>query len=381
MSRRLALFTFIDAFGWEILQTHRFLGDERVVSHPLTTIFGYSATCDPTILTGALPRDHGHFSFFTYGPDRSPFRTARLFCCLPQAIARRGRVRHFISKWYGRYLGFTGYFQLYNMPFRRLHLFDYTERRDIYQPGGINGGQPTVFDHLRRRRIPFFLADWRRGEEANLKALEAAIQSGRIRFAYLYLAAMDAVLHADGTRSRRVDDKIAWYDARLRGMLAAARRVYDEVNLYVFSDHGMTDVRETCDLMARIEALPLRFGRDYAAVYDSTMARFWFLKPGARETILAALHDEPLGDVLSDETLSAWGCDFPNRVYGDLFFLMKPGVLLNPSFMGEFRLAGMHGYDPNDRDSTAMFLATCRPPVIPRRLDDLFHLMIAEAED
>ena len=30
------------------------------------------------------------------------------------------------------------------------------------------------------------------------------------------------------------------------------------------------------DLKARIEQLPLQFGKDYAVVYDSTMARFWF---------------------------------------------------------------------------------------------------------
>ncbi len=38
-------------------------------------------------------------------------------------------------------------------------------------------------------------------------------------------------------------------------------------------------------LMKRIESLPLKFGVDYSAVYDSTMARFWFLKPHARAII------------------------------------------------------------------------------------------------
>lgn len=379
MSGRLSIFSFIDAFGWEILRQHSFLEDEAPIRRPLTTIFGYSATCDPTILTGALPRDHGHFSFFVHDPAASPFRTARMLTLLPSFLTRRGRVRHFISKWYGRYLRYTGYFQLYNMPFRHLHLFDYTEKRDIYQPGGINGGQRTICDHLRDRGIPHFLANWRAGEKANLEALKRKADEGDIKFAYLYMAAMDATLHADGTASQRVTDKIAWYEERLREVLAIARKRYSEVRLYVFSDHGMTNVTATCDLMGRISRVPLRFGRDYSVVYDSTMARFWFLRPGSRERITAALRAEPLGTIVSDAKLHDWGCDFPDRRYGDLFFLMKPGVLLCPSFMGETRLAGMHGYDPDDKDSTAMFVATHTPPVMPRRLDDLYRLMLAEA--
>ncbi|MBI2951474.1 hypothetical protein HYY27_05230, partial [bacterium] len=60
--RKLALFVFIDAFGWEILRRRPFLDDLLKVKAPLTTVLGYSSTCDPTILTGRLPREHGHFS-------------------------------------------------------------------------------------------------------------------------------------------------------------------------------------------------------------------------------------------------------------------------------------------------------------------------------
>ena len=35
--------------------------------------------------------------------------------------------------------------------------------------------------------------------------------------------------------------------------------------------------------MQTIEDLPLRYGEDYVAVYDSTMARFWFPNPAARQ--------------------------------------------------------------------------------------------------
>ena len=73
MGKRLTLCVFIDALGWEILQRHSFLDDIVVEKRPLNTVFGYSSTCDPTIITGKMPRDHGHFAFFTYDPENSPF--------------------------------------------------------------------------------------------------------------------------------------------------------------------------------------------------------------------------------------------------------------------------------------------------------------------
>jgi len=379
-SAKLSLFVFIDAFGWELLRKRPFLHDILEVKAPLGTILGYSCTCDPTIITGRLPREHGHFSFFYYNPAESPFKSLRYLSPLPRALTSRGRVRHHLSKLVGRRLGYTGYFQLYNMPFRYLPLFDYSEKRDIYQKGGINYGVPTIFDYLRDNDIPFSLSNWRKGEKANLALVEEEIEHGKIIFAYLYLAEMDALLHAQGTESPDVDQKINWYERKLRRIYELAGARYETVHLFLFSDHGMTVVTETCNLVPKIEALGLRFGVDYAAVYDSTMARFWFLNKGADKEIKAALAEEPKGDILSEERLRYYGCDFPDRMYGDLFFLLKPGVLLCPSYMGEKPLAGMHGYDPEHRDSLAIFASNIDPKPRPKRLDDLFALMMGEVQ-
>jgi len=375
-ARTLTLAVFIDAFGWEVLNRHTFLDGELQHRAPLDTIFGYSSSCDPTILTGTLPREHNHFSFFYYDPSRSPFRGFDRLAALPSSIVERGRVRHWISRVVGRWKQFTGYFQLYAVPFKWLPLFDYSERHDLYQPGGIRGGQPTVFDHLRHANVPFHCSDWRASEEENLASLGTAVDEGQIRFAYLFLAHMDAVLHEHGTEAPQVADKIQWYDRQLRALLARARAQYDDVRLMVFSDHGMTDVSAHCNLIARIDALGLTFGTDYAAVYDSTMARFWFFNDAARTRIVEALGEEANGRIVTEEELERWGCDFPERTYGELYFLMNPGVLLHPSFMGRQAPAGMHGFAPEHEDSVAMFASTWTPAALPRRLNDLFALML-----
>jgi hypothetical protein len=376
----LVLTVFIDALGNEIAGQSRFLEGLLPVRRPLATVFGYSSTCIPTILTGLPPREHGHFSSFYFAPERSPFGLARALDRLPPWLRDQGRVRALVSEGLRRWHGYDGYFALYGVPFAVLPYLDYTEKRDLYQPGGILSGAPTFLDHARRLGLPFTVSDWRLPEAANLAALEREVRRGEVAFAYLYLAALDARLHAEGRHGAGPAAMVRGYQATLERLLELARRRYREVRLHVFSDHGMADVTATCDLMTRVDGLGLTWGVDYAAVYDSTMARFWFFREHARQAILRALGEEPRGRVLDQATLEAWGCDFPGRRYGDLFFLMDPGVLILPSYMGRARLAGMHGYDPAHADSVAFFASSVEDLASPASLLDVHGLMVRELD-
>jgi len=370
---------FVDALGWELVRQCGFMDDVLTHRSPLGTIFGYSSTCDPTILTGKLPREHGHFAFYYYNPAESPFRYYRYLAWLPKRLFNRGRVRARLSLEMKRLHGFTGYFQLYNMPFRHLHLFDYSERRDIYQPDGINSGAPTIFGVLRERGIPISVSDWHLPEFVRVAALHRDLEEGQVRFAFLFLSGLDAVLHAHGTQAQEVKDHLSLYEKQLRLLIEKAESVYGSVRMFVFSDHGMTDITQTVDLMKRIESLGLEFGVDYAAVYDSTVARFWFLREGSRKAIIRALKQSPEGRIVSDKQLADWGCDFSDKKYGQLFFLLNSGMLLCPSFMGEKPLAAMHGYAPEDPCSVASFMGNVPLKHVPKRLDDLYGLMYSEA--
>jgi len=366
---------FIDALGWELAREHRFLEGELPHRGSLETVFGYSSTCDPTIVTGLKPRDHGHFAFFTYDPKNSPFKKLWWPRLIPKFLAERGRIRRQISKLVQRQVGYTGYFQLYNAPFDLLPQLDYTEKRDLYQPGGINGGQNTLFDELRNAGTPFHVSNWRLGESVNLEAAHRDIATGKPEFAYIFLAELDAILHADGKVSPRVTAKIHWYEEQVRKILQLACEHYDEVSLAVFSDHGMTDIVGECDLIREVEALPVEFGVDYFAVYDSTVARFWFMNERAEKIIGDVLEKHAKGHWLSHETMHEWGCDFPDQRYGHRFFLLRPGILLNPSFMGRFPLAGMHGFEPGHKDSVAFFATNDSKMKKPAGLADLREIL------
>jgi hypothetical protein len=86
------------------------------------------------------------------------------------------------------------------------------------------------------------------------------------------------------------------------------------------------------------------------------MARFWFSDESARRTATAWLKEQPDGEILTDERLAGYGCLFPDRKYGELFYLLPSGSLFVPSFLNQRKVTAMHGYAPEYPDSAAAWL-------------------------
>ncbi|HWT77778.1 MAG TPA: hypothetical protein VN648_03125, partial [Candidatus Methylomirabilis sp.] len=151
---------------------------------------------------------------------------------------------------------------------------------------------------------------------------------------------------------------------------------HDEVAFFVISDHGMTPKRAGYDLIAEVKALGLQMPRDYLALYDSTMARFWFFNNRAREQLSQRLAALDCGHTLGDEERRELGIDFPDGRNGELVFLMNPGVLIEPSYFGTQAPEGMHGFHPDDPYSSAAFLANREPRHPIRTLIDVHDVML-----
>jgi hypothetical protein len=199
-----------------------------------------------------------------------------------------------------------------------------------------------------------------------------------VDFAFMYWANLDGLLHRVGNHSGELQPLLDIYDRWIHQLVEAASERYGGVELYVFSDHGMANCTKLVNLKGRIDALNLRFGEDYAAVYDSTMARFWFLKPGARPAIEGELAQEPLGRVLPDYEIKSLRTYFPDHRFGELIFLLKEGTLLVPSHMGERPITAMHGYHPAETQSYASLLTN--QPAIPENITAIPHIYTLMAQ-
>jgi predicted AlkP superfamily pyrophosphatase or phosphodiesterase len=379
MKSVLPLFIFIDACGWEIIRHDPFARDFAPFRRPLRSVFGYSSACIPSILSGRYPVEHRNWSYFVYDPEHSPFQSLRWLQWLPNALTGRRRVRRYLSKFVKSRLKFRGYFDLYNIPFRHISLFDFTEKKSPLQPGGMNRG-PNIFDWLVEHGIPYHVSEPARGEEGNLAALQHDIAAEAIDFAFLYWPDLDGLMHRVGNDSPEVPLALRGYEEKIARLLATAHQHYQEVRLYVFSDHGMANCDRHLDLRRQIDALGLRFGVDYAVVYDSTMARFWFFNAEARRAITAALEKVPQGQILSDAELTDLGTYFSDRYFGELIFLLEEGTLLVPSHMGERPIRAMHGYHP---DAPHSFASLCTNhtdvPAGINAIPDMYRLMCRDA--
>ncbi|MBC8096598.1 MAG: alkaline phosphatase family protein [Akkermansiaceae bacterium] len=375
----LPLFIFVDACGWEIIRNDPFVGQCAPIRRKLGSVFGYSSACVPSILSGRWPDEHRNWCYFVHDPKNSPFKALKPLEWLPTAITSRRIFRRWLSKFVKAHLSFRGYFDLYNIPFKYISLYDFSEKKSPLQPGGMNQG-PNIFDFLEQREIAYHVSAPERPEAENRDALIKDIKAERIDFAFLYWPGLDGLLHMVGNQSPQVTAKMRTYEEWIQNILRVAKEHYQEVRLYVFSDHGMANCDELLNLKAVIEPLPLKFGEDYAVVYDSTMARFWFFNERARTEITAALERVDQGRILLESELKELRAWFPDNYFGELIFLVDEGVLIIPSHMGERPIRGMHGYHPADPQSYAM-LCTNQPdlPDDILAIPDVYKLMERDA--
>ena len=381
MKTVLPIFVFIDACGWEIIKDRPFARALAPERRKLRSVFGYSSACVPSILAGRWPAEHRNWCYFVYDPKHSPFRSLRALRWLPSALTSRRFFRRRLSQLLKAHLKFRGYFDLYNIPFRHISLFDFSEKKSPLQPGGMNRG-PNIFDHLVAHDIRYHVSEPILGERANLDRLLEDIRQEEIDFAFLYWPDLDGLLHRVGNTSPEIPAKLDAYEPWLEQLMATAREHYGEVKLTILSDHGMANCDRLLDLKAKIEPLGLRMGEDYAVVYDSTMARFWFFNDRARQAVTACLATVPEGRILPDRELKELGALFPDRYFGEMIFLVDEGVLIVPSHMGERPIRAMHGYHPDAPHSYASLLTNYTDvPEEITAIPHVYQLMTAQAEE
>lgn len=358
----------VDALGWELAAGTPGFAAPLAHRRRLETILGFSSGALPTLFTGRMPSEHGRWLMYRRRAAGTPFAGFGAIAALPRRVRRSWRLTQALTRLV-RARGVHGYFNLYEVPRDQLAAFDLAERRDLFAPGGLPC--PSLWDTLEASGTPWRGWNWRTPEADNLAALERALETGPETFLFCYTADLDALLHREGSRGAGVRERLGRYDAWIARLESAALRRGETLWIYLVSDHGMVDVHATVDVMGRLARLPVRWPRDYVAFFDSTFARFWWRTPGARDAVFAALADGVPGRWLDDGTLAREGTLFADRAYGEDVFLLDPGVLMVPSFMGSRPLAAMHGYDASHPDMAALLLSNRPVPEDVRHLKDV----------
>jgi hypothetical protein len=373
---RLNVFVLIDALGWELIRERPFLGDLLPYRQPLRSLLGFSSGIIPAMLTGLTPAESGMWNLVYYDPQNSPFRWMRTLGSLPCLFDNR-IGRRMLTEVGRRILGMGRNFDV-SVPPETLPWFHWTESRNIYARGGIPGHR-SIFDQLHERGIAHKIYSYKDSltDSEILDQAESSIVNGAQDFYFLYLSELDMFLHSHCKEPERIEAKLAWYEGTLARLICAAKQRDTHAAFRIFSDHGMSPVGRHCDLASVVASCGFTSPRDYLAVYDSTMARFWFFSGPARDTIRARLSQLDYARLLPDDELRSLGVYFDDHRYGEDVLLLEAGCIIAESgFNGKgWKPAGMHGYHPDDVYSDAVFLSS-EPTEAPlATVRDVFNCM------
>jgi len=378
MKRGVSLFIFCESLGWDLMQRLPFVDGLAENRAGVTPILGGGAATLPTVLSGAPPQEHEHFDWFVYSPRTSPFRMCRYLSYLPAAIKNSRRFRNAVVRWIRSANDITGRLDIFNMPLRRLPLFDFVEPRDLFERHAL-GKIKTLIDFFEENDIDYFCSDHNETDPENADALAEALYSRKIAAAFLHLRGIDTVVKHEGPGSSAVRGRMAWIDHRIRRLYETAAMGYDRVELVVFSDCGTLPVTNVFDLEDKLSKSRYAYGRDYVAVYGPTMAGFWFMTRERQTGLVQILNMLSCGRVLTKEELLEQGCWFSDNRFGEAIFLANPGTVFIPNDIVSAPLVTASGYHPHNEGLAAGFACNLGDIEPPKRLTQIHGLLVQSA--
>jgi hypothetical protein len=202
---------------------------------------------------------------------------------------------------------------------------------------------------------------------------------------WLHFGELDWMMHRHGPGAPetlaclgRVSDGIA------KAIALVEHRCGVEPQILIFGDHGAVAVERTTDIAGALARLSWREGRDYVMFLDSTVARFWFPNPAAREPVETALEELSGGHRLGDEDIARLRSRHSSRRNWETIWMADAGTLILPNyFQGSEPVIGMHGYLPDVPDNQAAYLVVDRDrpagdivDPVPRQMVDVFPTLL-----
>lgn len=178
-----------------------------------------------------------------------------------------------------------------------------------------------------------------------------------VDFAYIQFSETDQQMHIRGTRPEERKEIVQWADSQVKWLYEESNKLYKEVDLIVFGDHGMMNVTEHIDLP--LEYPPFTEGWDYLYLKSSAAIQFW------------VFNDKVEKYIRRDPKLNQYGTFSisPSKRQGDIIWVAKPGVLVSPCHFHPKWDApkAMHGYDSHIPEMHGMALVYPRKKQIIKR--------------
>jgi predicted AlkP superfamily pyrophosphatase or phosphodiesterase len=343
-------------------------------ARPLQTILGYSDSIRATAFTGLHPDELGYWMEYRFAPGHTPFRPFTELAPLdrvPSDLALRalklGLSRTVVPA-IARRRGYTS-LDLRHLPFGAMRFFAYTLRGPMTSYAALPA--PTIFDRLTETGRSWTYLDSSKVGDEGIDAGIAA-SPARTSLLFVYLHHVDMASHLFGIEGKRFRSTLRATDERVARIVGAARQRLGDLDVLLFSDHGMSPAT-TFRSLPELRRHPA-FAKAFVYALDATMVRLWFRHdagPSIRDEIRELVaRDLPTGRFLDDAERTWFHVAFPHRDYGDEIYLIPPGEVIFPNFHSYIRPKAMHAYDPGDPDQQGIVVvAGDRAPALAERVE------------
>lgn len=154
---------------------------------------------------------------------------------------------------------------------------------------------------------------------------------------YIQYSEVDQKLHYLGTDKKKRSGVLKNVDASVKWLVEEAKKQMGDVNVLIFGDHGMDDVKQRVDIPLEYPGYSL--GWDYLYLKSSAAIQFW------------TYNDRVEKHILSDPVLNKHGVFIPSptKRQGDLIWRANTGTLVSPCHFHSRTdpIKAMHGWDAN----------------------------------
>ncbi len=339
-------------FLYELRQKDTFL--------TLRSQVGYSPGAHATIWSGLHQDKHDKFLIFYYDPKTSPFKWAKWLRLIPSPFLRKFLIALLKVPYYKiRSLN-------RNPPKWYYKIIQYPPALPPEVAPYISTGKikpqhkETLFTILEKHNISWFSqTDYNASYLTKSKPVPLRyfkITDARIDFFYFYYA--DGIGHVRGINSEEMKKYLKEVDSTIKRLFKEAKEKYGKFLYFIFSDHGMCEIKNHLNLQSYLKKLPIKQPKDYIAFYDATMARFWVFNKKAKNILKKTLKKIPHTIFIDDDLKKKYHLQFKDRKWGDLMIVMDAHYRPFPDYFApiKFGIKAYHGYLPDVPCSKGVFI-------------------------
>jgi len=320
------------------------LTKDGVLTH-IEPLFAFKGI-ETTLFTGLWPNVHNVWTEFCLSDNRVGGKNNTIFRSTIKVLDRlplgesKSKARYVFEKFVFRRSP-----KIPNLiPPEATSFFQASQRKPITEPGVV-GDKKTVFDNFREKGLRYvFIEPSISGDKGVVRQAKKLICTDpNIDYWYIKLNHLDHMGHRYGPAPSLFSKQLETIDAFVEQIVLLLQRENPNLNVLIMSDHGMSKVSKTINILGDLKFLKSRLYKDYVAFVDSTMIRFWFFSQEAKIEVCEHMNQLEHGHILSLSEKENLKTPIDQK-YGQTIFVMDEGYIVSPCFFHSKSVRGMHGY-------------------------------------